>query len=222
MRLLPLLLFLSACAAPSGAYMDGAPLAPPEPRVTYTPTGTGLPEYWGTPEAPKAERSPHKRELPPTREPGLWAGDGPTAVRRAPWAEWPTTVLGVDLPLIPGLDDQKYQDYVRRCAYAISRIADEEPVKARIDGLTRPSLQCLIARLNAYCAWEEHEHLERLLRKRTPPSDALKDAIRSHHASAERLREKMCAGVDPTELDPLVLYGTNRWPDILRGFYAPN
>jgi hypothetical protein len=37
--------------------------------------------------APEYPRSPHHRELPPTREPGLWAGDAPQASRARPQGE---------------------------------------------------------------------------------------------------------------------------------------
>nr|WP_044181949.1 DUF6310 domain-containing protein [Hyalangium minutum] len=52
-----------------------APVRPP------AVPGTGLPTR-GQPGQVRPQplpRSPHKRELPPTREPGLWAGDAPRA-----------------------------------------------------------------------------------------------------------------------------------------------
>jgi hypothetical protein len=38
-------------------------------------------------EAPEYPRSPHRRVLPPSREPGLWAGDAPQASRAGPEGE---------------------------------------------------------------------------------------------------------------------------------------
>lgn len=96
MRYLLPLLFL-ACAPPR-EYRDGARLPPAEPRTTYAPTGTGLPEYWGRPERkPDVEPNPKPtRLLPPSMEPGIWAASEPTDPR--------VSVLETWIP-VPSVDD---------------------------------------------------------------------------------------------------------------------
>lgn len=220
-RIIMLSLVLAACATPGGAYMDGAPLAPVEPRVTYAPAGAGLPEYWGSPEAPKVERSPHRRELPPTREPGLWAGDQPRSAR-VPWADWPTTVLGVELPIHPGLEDEIYAQQTRKCAFVISRLADEDVMRRAMAALSAPEIRCLVARLHLFCTWEDERYLPIAMRSDDRPPPALRDAIHKNYASAQRFEEAMCKDVNADALTPLVRHGVTRWVDVLRSVYAPN
>src|SRR4051812_12526644 len=111
LRFLPLLLLAACAASGPSEYRDGARLPPPEPRTTYTPAGAGLPEYFVPPE-PAYPRSPHSRELPPTKEPGLWSGDGPSAAK-GPTAK--PVLLGVELPLPPGPDDTPGPGPARIC-----------------------------------------------------------------------------------------------------------
>ena len=74
-----LLLLASNCAVPKHSnYSQAAPEAA-FPVPALTPIGTGAPVV-GQPGPQQPElypRSPHERVLPPTREPGLWAGDEP-------------------------------------------------------------------------------------------------------------------------------------------------
>jgi hypothetical protein len=79
MPLLLLLLLVAGCASPGREVQRGSAVAPPPPPVR---PGHGAPVV-GQPGqgAPEYPRSPHRRVLPPSREPGLWAGDAPQASR---------------------------------------------------------------------------------------------------------------------------------------------
>lgn len=59
--------------APREYRQSARPVAPPFNPTTDAPHRIGHPVY--VPEA--YPRSPHKRELPPTREPGIWASEAP-------------------------------------------------------------------------------------------------------------------------------------------------
>jgi hypothetical protein len=83
--LLLFLLLVSGCASPGHELQRGSAVAPPPPPVR---PGHGAPVV-GQPgqQAPAFPRSPHRRVLPPSREPGLWAGDAPQASRSGPQGE---------------------------------------------------------------------------------------------------------------------------------------
>jgi hypothetical protein len=84
MPLLLLFLLIAGCASPGSELRRGTLAPPPPPPVR---PGHGAPQV-GQPGLQPQEypRSPHRRVLPPTREPGLWAGDEPQASRLGPQA----------------------------------------------------------------------------------------------------------------------------------------
>lgn len=146
-----LLLFLYGCTSSTPRlFADGAPLAPPGPRVTYTPTGTGLPpEYWGTPEAPKPERSPHARTLPQTpetiREPGLWAGDQPHA--------GPIVKAGGIVLQEPQEPTDVDHVIMRQCARVLESMVEELPrLREAYERLVFGEKMCAIAKAYEMCA----------------------------------------------------------------------
>lgn len=227
MRLLPLLLFLSACGAPSHTYRQGIPVAPSAPAFNPAwdaPVTTGQPGYVGP--AENLPRSPHGRVLPETpdtrREPGLWAGDEPRAAKTPPWATWPTTVLGVALPPLEDLADESFQQQVQKCSYLISRVADDDVIQRSLKELSPEQLQCFVARMNLYCAWEDEQYLGRIKKTAKAPPPGLRDAIHKHYAGAKRFEAAKCGEDDDAEVASLVRYGMSRWRTALGGVYEPN
>jgi hypothetical protein len=80
MPLLLLLLLVAGCASPGHELQRGSAVAPPPVRPGYGAPVVGQPGQ----QAPAFPRSPHRRVLPPSREPGLWAGDALQASRSEP------------------------------------------------------------------------------------------------------------------------------------------
>jgi hypothetical protein len=77
-----------------------APVRPPAVPGTGLPT----PGQPGQVRRQPPPRSPHKRELPPTREPGLWAGDAPRDAQRPeanPAQEGPSANRSAPPPPVP-------------------------------------------------------------------------------------------------------------------------
>jgi hypothetical protein len=120
-----LLLFLPlayGCASPAhSSYSQAAP-GPAFPAPPLTPSGTGAPRV-GQPGqgAPEYPRSPHHRELPPTREPGLWAGDAPQASRAGPQGQRDAQKTPMDADQLERLKqalqecaDKAYADILRK------------------------------------------------------------------------------------------------------------
>lgn len=225
LRLLPFLLLL-ACASSPDTYQRGA-YRPVSPNPTFNPS-QDAPHRTGQPghvrPRPVVPLSPHTRVLPQTPEtrqhPGLWSGDQPRAARAPPWRGWPTTVLGVDLFVhdLPA----PWQEKVQECAYLISRVTEEDVMKRALQRLSVTEIQCLVARLNAYCAMDAKTHLDKVERqKRTLPKNA-KEAVNAINATAVRLDSELCRDVNVSPLTPLLDYNTQRWPTIMSEFYAPN
>jgi hypothetical protein len=82
MPLLLLFLLIAGCASPGRELRRGTIVTPPPPALR---PGHGAPQV-GQPGLQPQEypRSPHRRLLPPTREPGLWEGDEPRASHAEP------------------------------------------------------------------------------------------------------------------------------------------
>lgn len=101
--------------------------------------------------APEYPRSPHQRELPPTREPGLWAGDVPKASR--PSVSPPPEILGVTLPFVNGDTTSPEDEYpTRACAAMMTTILPKVAERNRVESLTPEQRRCLAARLYEECA----------------------------------------------------------------------
>lgn len=106
-RIVLVALVLSACSstAPTTYRQAAGPMAPPFSAMESAPHTLGQPGYL-SPEQ-DVPRSPHTRYLPPTKEPGLWAGDGPKAVHEPASVE----VLGITIPL-PSFDEDPSLNYL--------------------------------------------------------------------------------------------------------------
>lgn len=142
-----LLLFLASCASAPATYADGAPLRPAAPP-TYTPPGTGLPEYFAPPARQRSPEPVPDRVLPEDertrRGPGLWAARPPDA---SPYP--PVHLLGVVFET-PEPPTEFEWDTVARCALSIQRVGGDELVMlARRPVWPRA---CALARLYLHCA----------------------------------------------------------------------
>jgi len=200
-----LAVLLSACASAPAAqrqFQDGAPMRAPivEPRTTYTPQGAGLPEYWGQPQD-ATPRSPHKRVLPPSKEPGLyavrnpWLGPG-TSDGPPGWRDrWPS-VIGVDLLTSWDISDDMSEDdkqafllYIentRACAY-IADTGLTTLYNADVFTSWRPSeRRCLVTALHSICAVKDRARFE----------SAIKHASKEQRAKAEYARKAFDRSVE--------------------------
>lgn len=200
-----LLLMLCGCGGASHAYMDGAPLAPVEPRTIYTPNGAGLPEYWGQP-APPVERSPHARVLPETpetrREPGIWAGDAPKARPRIMdlLVPAPEDIHGDGLPI----------EAQQMCADVVTEdLGKVSKAVARLSPLQRA---CLAAHAHYRCLqWLDHSL------KKQPRNDLtarMADALLTAAAASAGWADTLCKAL-PNNPDPAV-FGALRDIDTIR------
>lgn len=124
----------------------------------HTPTGAGLPTT-GQPGTQGADvpRSPNKRVLPPTKEPGLWAADGaPKATR-----EGSTDVFGVTIPY-PDNAGEAEKRAVDTCSNTIMDAAYAAKRSDYLSSLPLNVRQCL--------AFSAYEHCARSMRDVFPPN----------------------------------------------------
>jgi hypothetical protein len=140
-----MVLLLTTGALGQGAYRPTPPTIPPAPVGPHT---VGQPGHVRT--APELERSPHKRVLPATREPGLWAGDRPKATKD-PEDLTPVTLLGIVLPFVPDADDLS-RSYTRTCGEQMDYALARGNVEPRAQALSIIPRRCLAARLYQHCA----------------------------------------------------------------------
>jgi len=107
-----------ACVTPPApTQYERGTFAPPPPAPVRP--GVGLPKYdpHVKPLPPQPNPKP-KRYLPPSREPGIWAGDGPKASADRP----PEPMIqGVSIPL-PDDVEEKDLGHARRCEATVNEI----------------------------------------------------------------------------------------------------
>lgn len=156
MRFLLLLLLIGCAASRPSEYRDGAPVRTPvvPPRVGHTPAGAGLPEYFREPERQPLPRSPHRRPLPPTAEPGIWAGDEP----KASADRYPRPiVLGTEQPTA---EDSTAAEKAKACADQLTMAAASTLGIAQVYNLPPPTKACLAARLQQFCLVTRRQQAE--------------------------------------------------------------
>lgn len=182
MKSLTIALLLTGCATsgtgPAGFHQAAAlPTAAPAPvpqfpRPGYTPAGAGaspLGQPWQPPEAQVA-RSPNRRILPPTPEPGLWAADDVEAVRQRSFNEMPAMISGVRLPSPKG----ESTVFTRRCAASMNAALAGIRLHETMARLHPDIRACVAARLFEYCTVRRaYDFYKKLMKAGTDSSRAM-------------------------------------------------
>ena len=142
-----LLVALSACSstAPSH-YGQGVPVRPP-PAPPARP-GVGAPVV-GQPGAQAAPvpRSPNRRPLPPSAEPGLWSADSPRAASAPGGAP---KVFGVDMPTLEDVPPSA-RVHEKACANTLARTLKTERVSTGLARLNEREKECVALAAYAAC-----------------------------------------------------------------------
>lgn len=172
-----LLAMLLGCAP--GA--KGPLLAPPVPAIR---PGHGLPLFSPEPERPP--RSPHKRVLPPTPEPGIWAVNPPQ--------EDVPSILGTPLPV--GVDEA---DPVTRTSRACEGLMAKALFAATQDlsAWSTQQKRCLGAILYFMCAHDDAGVYSRMI----PARDKM--TANRLRVLADALRERECIPRLPAAYAPV-------------------
>lgn len=200
-------LLLSACAtAPVGAYnqavMPSPVVAPP---ITYvsppggipgaTPAGTGLGEPrspdWNGREVP---RSPNKRILPATKEPGLWAADTVKAT-----ANDAPTLYGVAIPYPDNAVTTEDRAAVGACVGTMNDAARETQQTAVIAAYPEDVRRCLAAHAYYHCASEMYSFWEKMKEKAVRYEADVLERHGKMVNHAHELVTQWCFGVDTTD-----------------------
>jgi hypothetical protein len=187
MRIL-FLLFLVGCSGVQGVPMP--PRAPSFSPVLDAPITTGQPGFVGSPK--EVPRGTDRRVLPPTREPGIWASDGPTkasAEDEPPHDdgdEWFARLEPDEMPTTPRCR--------RELAGAVIRLGKQ----SQREQLPKTPRSCLTARLYLHCANRELAALQKY--GHVLDSDAYERAkieIPAANDRAFRFYANACRGVAP-------------------------
>lgn len=151
MRFVLLCVLCLGCASGAPTTYNQAAFRPAPPVFVPSqdaPHTIGQPGHLA-PASPKYPKSPHKRPLPPTREPGIWAGDGPKAVATRP----PEPMIqGVAIPL-PDDVDEKDLGHARKCEATVNEILSvrDRALGKELADMFFDYRKCAAFRAWAYC-----------------------------------------------------------------------
>jgi hypothetical protein len=157
-----LMLFLSACAAGpeyhQGAYRPAPPMFVPSQDAPHT---VGQPGHL----RPQKDypKSPHKRPLPPTREPGIWASEDPdsafASIYDKPWPVYPKTPgithsLDLQFEAPPELDSvlpKETADVRLRCQWNMTQARLRVATFGELTSFPARMQKCAHAKLVLHC-----------------------------------------------------------------------
>lgn len=168
-----------------------SPETPPEP--VYTPAGAGLPgERVPGASGASVPRSPNKRLLPRTDEPGLWAADKARAMD--PREKPPDTpgLLGFVLPFPLAAETDRERELTRWCAYKMGNAIKETDRAGDVWRLPSDTRRCIAARLYEHCAniaWGVYEAAERAGELYSPPD---LERIKAAQETARAFKKSAC------------------------------
>jgi hypothetical protein len=164
---------------------------------THTPPGTGLRPI-GQPgqEARELPRTPHKRVLPPTKEPTLFSAESPRGMEGPPgWEQRHPIVLSVELPMeMPEVKDAEaiiYVENVRACAVIAHTILTTIMSEAEILKLKAHEARCLALSLHSLCAVKDLARFE-WAAKRIELKDFLRRAFERNARVSKAAQEEAC------------------------------
>lgn len=165
-----LLVFMVCLGCASGApsrYERGAapPVAPSFNPTADSPITTGQPGHLRQP----LPRSPHQRQLPPSKEPGLWSGDRPRASTQR---TGPLVIFGEALPVEEAGDRDSVS--VRACEDILhgAVVNDPDNVHSAVRNLTKDQRYCAALRAFTTCLGMMSKTV--LLKDDAPRAESLK------------------------------------------------
>lgn len=206
-----LLLLLAGCATSSPrafhqAVMRPAPYRPP-PAYTpsyapgtpaepvYVPVGAGVPgeRVPGpvVPAAPAVPRSPNKRVLPRTDEPGVWAADGARGVFVGAEPE----LFGVNIPFPEDATTEAARDLTRGCIKEMNDAAAASSTRRTISDLPSDVRRCMAMIAYAHCAATRFAVAEQLAKDLVGYNAAYSRHLKSMETHARGLTAMACSGV---------------------------
>ncbi len=146
-RLLPLLFLACASSTPAEYHQSARPMPRPFNPTTDAPHTVGQPGHLRAPQ--DYPRSPHARVLPPSPEPGLWAGDGPQASKGT---SAKPLLLGIPLPGIPVSEKQTDVGPALGCAALWNDALPGTGLAEKVNSLKLDAKRCMVAWMFDTCA----------------------------------------------------------------------
>ena len=159
-------------------------------------------------------RSPHHRVLPPTMEPGLWAGDQPRGSGDY-WKTMDPVAWGVRLPFLDEPMDPYqttvHQQTVRRCAFIIGAVGLEQATHVDLKALSLAERQCFVARMFEHCTNADRTQVEFFETYGPPLRDAFRDMLRRTRVSAAVFERESCTKGDTQAVREAVANAIRAW-----------
>lgn len=198
-RLLPLVVLLSACAAPPTLYGQGVPVAPRAPAfnpATDAPITVGQPGHLpGVRVAPQPQPKParHLPQTPATRkQAGIWAS-------QAPDPEPLGVLLGLTLPYPPDAATEAEHEPTNLCAAVMGSEVKKAVGEAELRKLRPSVVACVSARLYAYCVDLLMENDFAMIRTLVAYDREWTKALRAAFGPAVMFADSMCSKLPPSD-----------------------
>ena len=153
MKWIPLL-FLAACATPPPSQYERGAYRPPARAPVRAPTTnptTDAPRFAPPGHMPMPgayPRSPHTRLLPPTKNPGLWAGDTKAVTR------YGGTIMFLDVNIrIPEVATEEELGYAETCKWALNGVlaANDKALGRELLDMYDEYRGCAVLQMWDYC-----------------------------------------------------------------------
>lgn len=195
---LALLLLLTACASQAPSTLQRGTFIPPPPAPVRPGVGAPVVGQPGQVNPQEVPRSPHKRVLPPTREPGLWAGDSAPRTSSGPQRE--AYILEVPLPEPKEAPEGGSTSLAGKCAGEMNAAISPENMR-KIWRLSLKERRCLVAHLYYYCTSVRYDRLLVLRRRGQQNSEKEHAHYKGTSDGALQFLKDSCDDVDMEKLD---------------------
>ena len=191
---LKLVVAAAGCAAPGHELHRGTNVAPPpaphRPGVGATVVGQPGSHSEALP------RSHHQRVLPPSTEPGLWAGDEPRASRKR--EPGPPQLFGVPLPRVEVDGDAHEQEGPARACVAVwNQALPGTGLEAKVKALRPAERRCMVAWMNETCV-RAFERMYDQASKAGVEMLAYRKYRKTARPAAEEFTREACEGIPET------------------------
>lgn len=211
MRFLLIAALFLGCA-PAPATLKRGTFTPPPPAPVRP--GVGAPSVGQPGQArPELPRSPHKRVLPPTAGPGIWAGDEPKAAIED---VGPAKLLDVPLPLGDPTDPESMA-MTRTCAEQMDYALLVAGIEATARDLVLAPRKCLAAKLYRHCATGVLENYQSKASKGEVLDREFLARVKAMKQKADAFEKESCPGGEHDGmLGSLPTEGAATWDKVIR------
>lgn len=176
--------------------------APAVVAPAATPAGTGLYRPNAPNSAPAMPPSPHKRYLPPTKEPGVWAGDAKASATDGNGVTIHLFIADTPFDVLAVSEEDVSAKVARSCAQSLNeRFGSDQAIYAGVTGLTPRERVCIIASTYLACVTGlQAKAIEERGISTTDDGSATMYGVNVARGVAMNMEEVACMGVSVSDV----------------------